>query len=140
MRSFIRTYIRSQREQRQQSGEKGFSLIELIVVVVILGILAAIAIPTFVNIQNTAKQNAADTVAANAATTIAAAIAADGNAGAADLESLETNGTTIVVETNTGENNALVETSNLAGITDFTTVCVTATVDGTSGTSGPACD
>lgn len=36
--------------------KKGFTLIELVMVMVILGILSAVAIPTFFNLQDEAKE------------------------------------------------------------------------------------
>jgi type IV pilus assembly protein PilA len=47
-------------------SKKAFTLLELIVVVVVLGILAALAIPSF----STVKQSAADKVAFNSAASI----------------------------------------------------------------------
>lgn len=41
-------------------GQKGFTLIEIITVIVILSVLAAFAVPRFVDLENSAKQNAID--------------------------------------------------------------------------------
>ncbi|TPW95551.1 type II secretion system protein [Protaetiibacter mangrovi] len=71
--------------------DEGFTLIELLVVVIIIGILAAIAIPVYIGVQNSAKDSATQSDIQNAKTAVVAYFTAEGSY-PADLTGLDSYG------------------------------------------------
>jgi len=113
---------RIQRILKDRKGDdRGFSLVELAVVIVIIGILVAIAVPIFANMQDAARQRAAEASAANGAAMVSAEYASGGNWASVDWTTLAP-----ATITNTG-------TDALDGF------CVQAVQDGVTKRKGPGC-
>lgn len=74
----ITAALAAQRAKIEKKDE-GFTLIELLVVVIIIGILAAIAIPVYIGVQNSAKESALQSDINNFKTAVVAYFTAEGS-------------------------------------------------------------
>jgi type IV pilus assembly protein PilA len=145
-----------QKLRERSQGEGGFTLVELLVVMLILGLLAAIAIPSFFNQREKAKDADAKAAARTAQTAIETY--ATGNqgtytgadiAGLRDIEatlndsnlsavtpSAGGDGYTVTVTSDGSNNNEFSITRNADGTTELT--CTDEGVDGCPAAVAPA--
>jgi prepilin-type N-terminal cleavage/methylation domain-containing protein len=76
------------RAQLANKDDAGFSLIELLIVVIIIGILAAIAIPVYLGVQDSAKDSAVKSDLENAKIAVVAHFTAEDGTYPADFSDL----------------------------------------------------
>ena len=62
----------------RKNNKKGFTIVELVIVIAVIGILAAVLIPTFSGVINSANKSAAEQYARNKYTELYAADLSDG--------------------------------------------------------------